>query len=46
MIGYNLDYNEAFRDMGHICVINEKGIEAFKDGLEEQVEALASKEGN
>jgi len=27
--GYCLDYNEAFRDMEHICVINEAGIAQF-----------------
>lgn len=26
----SLDYEEAFRDMHHICVINEHGIEKFK----------------
>lgn len=31
VVGYNLDYNEAFREMDHICVINAKGIDAFKD---------------
>ncbi|XP_013410329.1 hypoxanthine-guanine phosphoribosyltransferase [Lingula anatina] len=25
VVGYALDYNEHFRDLGHICVINEKG---------------------
>jgi hypoxanthine phosphoribosyltransferase len=30
VVGYSLDYNEAFRDMLHICVINELGIEKFK----------------
>jgi|EP00624_Nannochloropsis_granulata_P000756 hypoxanthine phosphoribosyltransferase len=30
VVGYSLDYNEAFRDMLHICVINEHGIEKFK----------------
>jgi hypoxanthine phosphoribosyltransferase len=30
VIGYNLDYNEAFRDMTHICVINRAGIDYFK----------------
>ncbi|XP_039261663.2 hypoxanthine-guanine phosphoribosyltransferase-like [Styela clava] len=25
VIGYGLDYNEYFRDMGHICVISESG---------------------
>jgi hypoxanthine phosphoribosyltransferase len=30
VVGYNMDYNEAFRDMSHICVINAKGIEHFK----------------
>lgn len=32
VVGYSLDYNEAFRDMLHICVINEHGIEKFKAG--------------
>lgn len=26
------DYNEVYRDLAHICVINEAGIEKFKDG--------------
>ncbi|GAB5034871.1 hypoxanthine phosphoribosyltransferase [Nannochloropsis oceanica] len=30
VVGYSLDYNEAFRDMLHICVINEHGIGKFK----------------
>lgn len=30
VVGYSLDFNEAFRDMLHICVINEHGIEKFK----------------
>ena len=30
VVGYNLDYNEAFRDMTHICIINGAGIEHFK----------------
>lgn len=25
VIGYGLDFNEYFRDLGHICVINEEG---------------------
>ncbi|KAK2189146.1 hypothetical protein NP493_114g02020 [Ridgeia piscesae] len=25
VVGYALDYNEYFRDLGHICVINENG---------------------
>lgn len=25
VVGYALDYNEYFRDLGHICVINEAG---------------------
>jgi len=29
VVGYCLDYNEAFRDMEHICVINEAGIAQF-----------------
>lgn len=30
VVGYNLDYNEAFRDMTHIAIINQAGIEHFK----------------
>ncbi|XP_065840037.1 hypoxanthine-guanine phosphoribosyltransferase-like [Oscarella lobularis] len=30
VVGYSLDYNEYFRDLGHICLINEKGKEKFK----------------
>ena len=33
VVGYCLDYNEAFRDMQHICCINDEGIERFKDGV-------------
>jgi hypoxanthine phosphoribosyltransferase len=25
VVGYALDYNEYFRDLSHICVINEHG---------------------
>ena len=30
LVGYALDYNEYFRDLSHICTINEAGIEKFK----------------
>lgn len=30
VVGYNMDYNEAYRDMTHLCVINAAGIEAFR----------------
>lgn len=30
LIGYALDYNEYFRDLAHICTINQAGIEKFK----------------
>jgi hypoxanthine phosphoribosyltransferase len=30
VVGYNLDYNEAFREMPHICVISKEGIEYFR----------------
>jgi len=30
VIGYALDYNEIFRDLNHICVISQRGIEKFK----------------
>jgi hypoxanthine phosphoribosyltransferase len=31
VVGYNMDYNEAFREMSHVCVINNEGIEHFKE---------------
>jgi hypoxanthine phosphoribosyltransferase len=30
VIGYGLDYNERFRELPNICVLNKKGIEKFK----------------
>jgi hypoxanthine phosphoribosyltransferase len=30
VIGYGLDYNEKFRDIMHLCVLNEVGIEKYK----------------
>jgi hypoxanthine phosphoribosyltransferase len=30
VIGYALDYNEYFRDLMHICLINDHGIEKYK----------------
>ena len=30
VVGYNMDYNEAYRDMPHLCVVNEAGIEQFR----------------
>jgi hypoxanthine phosphoribosyltransferase len=29
LIGYALDYNERFRDLNHICILNEKGREKY-----------------
>eukprot|EP00743_Colponemidia_sp_Colp-15_P001213 GILK01001333.1.p1 GENE.GILK01001333.1~~GILK01001333.1.p1 ORF type:complete len:250 (-),score=34.66 GILK01001333.1:110-817(-) len=29
VVGYCLDYNEVFRDLDHICIINERGKEKF-----------------
>nr|CCA19965.1 hypoxanthineguanine phosphoribosyltransferase putati [Albugo laibachii Nc14] len=29
VIGYCLDYNDIFRDLEHICIINEEGIKQF-----------------
>jgi len=29
VIGYALDYNEVFRDLQHVCIINQSGIEKF-----------------
>ena len=31
VVGYCLDYNEAYRDMMHIGVINQAGIEKFQN---------------
>ncbi|MFH1650213.1 MAG: hypoxanthine phosphoribosyltransferase [Candidatus Woesearchaeota archaeon] len=30
VVGYCLDYNEHFRDLAHICVLNEKGKTEFR----------------
>ncbi|KAM4706075.1 phosphoribosyltransferase domain-containing protein 1 [Rhinophrynus dorsalis] len=30
VVGYALDYNEHFRDLHHLCVINDKGKEKYK----------------
>jgi len=30
IVGYCLDYNDQFRDLGHICTISEQGIEKYK----------------
>ena len=30
VVGHNLDYNEAFREMPHICIINAAGIAHFE----------------
>ena len=32
VIGYGMDYNGHFRDLPHLCEINELGIETFKKG--------------
>jgi len=29
VVGYGLDYNEAFRELVHICVMNEEGIKYY-----------------
>jgi len=30
VVGYALDYNEYFRDLDHICIIKESGIDKYK----------------
>ena len=30
IIGVGLDYNERFRELNHLCVINQLGIDTFK----------------
>ncbi len=39
VVGYNLDYNEAFRDMPHICIINQAGIREFSEGISPKAKA-------
>lgn len=29
IVGYNMDYNEVFRDLRHLCVISEAGQKEF-----------------
>eukprot|EP00604_Paraphysomonas_vestita_P002531 CAMPEP_0174818740 /NCGR_PEP_ID=MMETSP1107-20130205/1599_1 /TAXON_ID=36770 /ORGANISM="Paraphysomonas vestita, Strain GFlagA" /LENGTH=80 /DNA_ID=CAMNT_0016031053 /DNA_START=270 /DNA_END=512 /DNA_ORIENTATION=- len=29
VIGYGMDYNEVYRDLGPICVINDEGIQKY-----------------
>lgn len=31
VVGYCLDYNEKFRDLNHICIINQNGIDHFAE---------------
>lgn len=33
LVGFGLDYNEAYRDLGHICIISDRGIQRYKDGI-------------
>lgn len=30
VVGFGLDYNQKFRDLGHICIMSEAGIEKYK----------------
>ncbi len=30
VVGYHLDYNQKFRELPHLCVLNSNGIETFK----------------
>uniref|UniRef100_A0A0R3RTU4 Hypoxanthine phosphoribosyltransferase n=1 Tax=Elaeophora elaphi TaxID=1147741 RepID=A0A0R3RTU4_9BILA len=30
VVGFGLDYNQKFRDLGHICVMSEAGIQKYK----------------
>jgi hypoxanthine phosphoribosyltransferase len=31
VVGYCMDYNDVFRDLNHLCIISEKGVEEFKN---------------
>lgn len=30
IVGYGLDYNETFRDLPHLCIVSNEGVERFK----------------
>jgi hypoxanthine phosphoribosyltransferase len=30
VIGFGNDYNEEFRDLNHLCIINQEGIEKLR----------------
>ncbi|KAL7077501.1 hypothetical protein ACQ4LE_003364 [Meloidogyne hapla] len=30
IVGYGMDYNEIFRDLSHICIMNSNGIEKYR----------------
>ncbi len=30
LIGFGIDYNEEFRDLNHLCMINQNGVETFR----------------
>ena len=30
VIGFGMDYNDYYRDLNHLCVINQAGIDYFK----------------
>ena len=42
VIGYGMDYNGIFRDLPHLCKINQAGIEKFKE-VEDPKDASPSK---
>ena len=33
VVGYGMDYNQYYRDLNHLCVINKAGIDYFKWGI-------------
>jgi len=35
IVGFGIDYNQQFRDLPHICVINSEGIEKFRKTVEQ-----------
>jgi hypothetical protein len=37
VVGYCIDYDEKYRDMSHLCVVSDEGIERFRSkSLEEE----------
>jgi len=38
IVGYGMDYNQIFRDLNHICVMNDAGIEKYRSEKHKQTD--------